>query len=174
MEVILIRARENILAVMVKACLELVKYAVLLVEVTELRTQVLVNREDVQRLRILPYMDDYLALFPSKEEAERGAIQMQTTLAWLGLEANPKKCVWTPPVPAGAEDPLTPAGRILLLLRESPGVGGGGPPKRLTHLTHTAHRPTSPLHTTILGPHVASVDCIPCCMLFCCLVFCHD
>ena len=26
----------------------------------------------------------------------RGAVQMKTTLAFLGLEANPKKCVWTP------------------------------------------------------------------------------
>ena len=41
-------------------------------------------------------MDDYLALFPSQEEAVRGAVQMKTTLAFLGLEANPKKCVWTP------------------------------------------------------------------------------
>ena len=41
-------------------------------------------------------MDDYLALFSSKEDAERGAVQMQTTLAWLGLEANPKKCIWEP------------------------------------------------------------------------------
>ena len=48
------------------------------------------------RMRILPYMDDYLALFPSQEEAVRGAVQMKTTLAFLGLEANPKKCVWTP------------------------------------------------------------------------------
>jgi hypothetical protein len=48
------------------------------------------------RMRILPYMDDYLALFPSKAEAERGAVQMKATLAFLGLEANPKKCVWTP------------------------------------------------------------------------------
>ena len=51
---------------------------------------------DPLRMRILPYMDDYLALFPSEEEAVRGAVQMKATLAFLGLEANPKKCVWTP------------------------------------------------------------------------------
>jgi hypothetical protein len=48
------------------------------------------------RMRILPYMDDYLGLFRTREEALLGAQQLQTTLSWLGLSANEKKCVWEP------------------------------------------------------------------------------
>ena len=43
-------------------------------------------------MRILPYMDDYLALFPSQEEAVRGAVQMKTTLlrswGWKPTQRN--------------------------------------------------------------------------------------
>ena len=41
-------------------------------------------------------MDDYLALFRSRSAALAGARQFRTTLEWLGLSANPKKCVWEP------------------------------------------------------------------------------
>ena len=49
-----------------------------------------------QQLRILPYMDDYLAFFPSREEALRGRRQIELTLEYLGLSRNPKKGDWEP------------------------------------------------------------------------------
>ena len=48
------------------------------------------------RMRILPYMDDYIAFFSTREEALRGRAQMQATLEWLGLSRNPKKGDWEP------------------------------------------------------------------------------
>jgi len=47
-------------------------------------------------MRVLPYMDDYLAVFSSREEAFQGVARIKATLAWLGLDANEKKCHWEP------------------------------------------------------------------------------
>ena len=52
--------------------------------------------EAVQRIRLLPYMDDLLALFQSRDDALRGAVQMRATLRFLGLSPNERKCVWEP------------------------------------------------------------------------------
>ena len=43
------------------------------------------------RLRVLPYMDDYLFLFRSKAEAEAGALQIRATFEYLGLKINEEK-----------------------------------------------------------------------------------
>ena len=47
-------------------------------------------------MRCLPFMDDYLALFTSKEEAERGKEVIERVLDFLGLKRQPSKCVWEP------------------------------------------------------------------------------
>ena len=66
-----------------------------------------------QRCRVLPYMDDYLALFSSEAEAQRGSVQIRSTLAWLGLEANPKKCIWTPTQELTHRDHCEPRARAV-------------------------------------------------------------
>ena len=47
-------------------------------------------------LRVLPYCDDFLFFFRSREDALRGREQIQLTLDYLGLKRNPKKGDWEP------------------------------------------------------------------------------
>ena len=49
-----------------------------------------------QGTRCLPFMDDYLALFPSREEALKGREVIVRVLDFLGLSRQPSKCVWEP------------------------------------------------------------------------------
>ena len=47
-------------------------------------------------LRILPYMDDYLGFFSTRDKALQARQQMQLTLDFLGIKRNVKKSVWEP------------------------------------------------------------------------------
>ena len=47
-------------------------------------------------VRVLPYLDDFLFIFCSKEQAGAGAIWIKAVLDSLGLATNPKKCEWEP------------------------------------------------------------------------------
>ena len=47
-------------------------------------------------LRILPYMDDFLCVCKTKEEALRARQRIQTVLESLGLARNPNKGYWEP------------------------------------------------------------------------------
>eukprot|EP01047_Picozoa_sp_COSAG01_P051647 COSAG01_NODE_5353_length_4315_cov_32.988852_1_plen_51_part_10 len=44
----------------------------------------------------MPFCDDYLFLFRSREAALAGRRQIERTCAWLGLALSPTKCVWEP------------------------------------------------------------------------------
>lgn len=47
--------------------------------------------------RTLPYMDDYLLLYPSQAAALNGKVLVHRVLDFLGLSpAGDDKCVWTP------------------------------------------------------------------------------
>ena len=46
--------------------------------------------------RMLPFCDDFLFLYGSRELALQGAEQVKRTLEFLGLEASPTKCCWVP------------------------------------------------------------------------------
>jgi ribonuclease HI len=48
------------------------------------------------RCRCLPYLDDFLCLFRSKEEAVAGAKRIKQLLADLGLAWEARKCQWEP------------------------------------------------------------------------------
>ena len=50
----------------------------------------------VQRMRVLPFCDDYLFMFATREAALLGRVQIERTCAWLGLALSPTKCVWEP------------------------------------------------------------------------------
>jgi hypothetical protein len=59
----------------------------------------LLQREPIkyQGARTLPYCDDYLLLFSSKEAALQGAVVVRRVLDFLGLEpAGDDKCIWDP------------------------------------------------------------------------------
>ena len=47
-------------------------------------------------VRVLPYLDDFLFIFCSKEQAGAGAVWIKAVLDSLGLATNPKKCEWEP------------------------------------------------------------------------------
>ena len=47
-------------------------------------------------MRTLPFMDDYLCLFSSQEEATRGKVMIDRVVDFLGLARQPRKCVWEP------------------------------------------------------------------------------
>lgn len=49
-----------------------------------------------QRLRLLPYMDDFLFLFRTRQAALDGGQQVKRTLEYLGLTASETKCCWEP------------------------------------------------------------------------------
>ena len=49
-----------------------------------------------QSMRLLPYMDDFLACFSTREEALAGGLQLKKTCAWLGLSLSATKCHWEP------------------------------------------------------------------------------
>ena len=56
------------------------------------------------RIRTLPYMDDYLCFFSSREAALWGRQHLELTLDYLGLSRNPTKGCWEPsqqPLPLG-------------------------------------------------------------------------
>mmetsp|Transcript_19826 Transcript_19826/g.61903 ORF Transcript_19826/g.61903 Transcript_19826/m.61903 type:complete len:396 (-) Transcript_19826:545-1732(-) len=57
-EAVLVRAGEDVRRIVVEAALELVEYAVLLVEVAQLRPQVLVHRYRLYRPRLYPHIPD--------------------------------------------------------------------------------------------------------------------
>ena len=46
--------------------------------------------------RTLPYMDDYLLLFPSRSAALEGGQLVRRVLDFLGLQASESKSEWTP------------------------------------------------------------------------------
>jgi hypothetical protein len=46
--------------------------------------------------RTLPYMDDYLLLYSTRQEALEGAEMTRRVLEFLGLEPNDAKCTWDP------------------------------------------------------------------------------
>ena len=52
-------------------------------------------------VRVLPYLDDFLFIFCSKEQAGAGAVWIKAVLDSLGLATNPKKCEWEPCCKAG-------------------------------------------------------------------------
>jgi hypothetical protein len=47
-------------------------------------------------IRVLPYLDDFLALFRSREEATVGVPRIRQLLETLGLRTHPRKCHWEP------------------------------------------------------------------------------
>ena len=47
-------------------------------------------------VRVLPYLDDFLFIFCSKEQAGAGSEWIRAVPDSLGLTANPKKCEWEP------------------------------------------------------------------------------
>ena len=63
----------------------------------ELRDQMLRRKPITYRgMRTLPFLDDYLALFESRSAALKGRQVIERVLDFLGLERQPKKCVWEP------------------------------------------------------------------------------
>lgn len=46
--------------------------------------------------RVLPYLDDFLFLFPDSECAAAGAQWILSLMYWLGFTPHPKKSVWQP------------------------------------------------------------------------------
>jgi hypothetical protein len=51
---------------------------------------------DYSGMRTLPFMDDYLCLFSSREAATRGKVLIDRVVDFLGLARQPGKCVWEP------------------------------------------------------------------------------
>lgn len=51
---------------------------------------------DYPGMRTLPFLDDYLALFSTREEALKGREVIRRVLDFLGLEPQEAKCVWEP------------------------------------------------------------------------------
>jgi Reverse transcriptase (RNA-dependent DNA polymerase)/DNA N-6-adenine-methyltransferase (Dam) len=47
-------------------------------------------------LKVLPYLDDFLFVCKTEEQAKAAAVWVRTTIEFLGLSAHPKKCVWDP------------------------------------------------------------------------------
>jgi hypothetical protein len=54
------------------------------------------SREDPENVRCLPYMDDILFLFATRELARMGAGFIDATLTALGLKRSIEKSVWEP------------------------------------------------------------------------------
>lgn len=46
--------------------------------------------------KVLPYLDDYLFVFPDQETAAAGAEWIQSIMYWLGFTPHPTKSVWEP------------------------------------------------------------------------------
>ncbi|GLC60878.1 hypothetical protein PLESTB_001686500 [Pleodorina starrii] len=46
--------------------------------------------------RVLPYLDDFLFVFASREQAELGARWVRESIEFLGLSCHPTKCQWEP------------------------------------------------------------------------------
>mmetsp|Transcript_49167 Transcript_49167/g.159333 ORF Transcript_49167/g.159333 Transcript_49167/m.159333 type:complete len:295 (-) Transcript_49167:939-1823(-) len=67
-EAVLVRAGEDVSRVVVEAALELVEYAVLLVEVAQLRPQVLVHRNRLERPRLYPHIPDAHAQVVARDD----------------------------------------------------------------------------------------------------------
>ena len=47
-------------------------------------------------MRTLPFCDDYLFLFASREAALKGGEIVRRILDFLGLAPSPSKCTWEP------------------------------------------------------------------------------
>ena len=47
-------------------------------------------------VRTLPFVDDYLMLFSTREAALQGVKQIKRTMEFLGLEPSATKCIWEP------------------------------------------------------------------------------
>ena len=47
-------------------------------------------------VRVLPYLDDFLFVFASREQAVAGAAWIKEVISFLGLSWHPTKCVWDP------------------------------------------------------------------------------
>ena len=61
-------------------------------------------------VRVLPYLDDFLFIFCSKEQAGAGSVWMRAVLDSLGLTANPKEGDSQEKQPVGAQ---AGAGQVL-------------------------------------------------------------
>ncbi|WIA36356.1 hypothetical protein OEZ86_007675 [Tetradesmus obliquus] len=46
--------------------------------------------------KVLPYLDDFLFVFPDQETAAAGAEWIQSIMYWLGFTPHPTKSVWEP------------------------------------------------------------------------------
>ena len=46
--------------------------------------------------RVLPYLDDFLFVFASREQAALGARWVRESIEFLGLSCHPTKCQWEP------------------------------------------------------------------------------
>ncbi|GIL50946.1 hypothetical protein Vafri_7022 [Volvox africanus] len=47
-------------------------------------------------VRVLPYLDDFLFLFRSEEQARAGARWIKEVIEFVGLSCHPRKCQWEP------------------------------------------------------------------------------
>ena len=47
-------------------------------------------------VRVLPYLDDFLFVFSSREQALAGSVWVRDVLDFLGLSHHPRKCIWEP------------------------------------------------------------------------------
>lgn len=46
--------------------------------------------------RVLPYLDDFLFMFPDSDSAAAGAEWIHSLMYWLGFTPHPKKSIWEP------------------------------------------------------------------------------
>lgn len=60
------------------------------------RNRVKLRLLEEQGIDLLPYLDDFVAFFRTREEAIAGAERVQRLLRSLGLLVKDEKCVWTP------------------------------------------------------------------------------